>query len=77
MLKRNYLITKLFLALYLVSIYVKYMYICVHMCIMNLHVSVGGYVFLCFSCYLGLKIVEVIGPLAQSLGVRRPKSALD
>ena len=34
-LKRNDLIIKLFLALYLVSIYVEYMYICVHMCIMN------------------------------------------
>ena len=40
--------------LYLVSIYVKYMYMCVHMCIMNMRVSVCGYAFLCFTCYFGI-----------------------
>ena len=54
MLKRNDLVTKIFLALYLVSTYVEYMYMCVHMCIMNMHVSVGGCVFSCFTSYLGL-----------------------
>ena len=29
---------------------------CVHMCIMNLHVHDCVYLFSCFLCYLGLKI---------------------
>ena len=37
-LKRNDLITKIYLDLYLASIYVEYMYMCVHTCTMNLHV---------------------------------------
>ena len=36
MLKRNDLVIAIFLVLYLVSIYVEYMYMCVRMCIMNL-----------------------------------------
>ena len=55
MLKRNNLVIKLFLALYLVSIYVEYMYMCVHMCIMNLHVHGGAYAFrdslVIWDCY--------------------------
>ena len=31
-LKRNYLITKLFIALYLVHIYVVYIYVCTYVC---------------------------------------------
>ena len=53
-LNKNDLIIKLFLDLFLVSIYVKYMYMCVHMCIMNMHVHGGAYVFSCFPCCLGL-----------------------
>ena len=49
--EKNDMVTKLFLVLYLVSIYVENMYMCVHMCIMNLHVSVCEYVFSCFPCY--------------------------
>ena len=45
-LKRNYLVTKLFLDLYLVGIYVEYMYMSVHMCIINMHVNSCEYVFL-------------------------------
>ena len=44
---------KRFLALYLGSIYVEYIYIFVHMCTMNLHVSLCEYLFLCLPCYLG------------------------
>ena len=38
MLKRNDLIIQLFLALYLVSIYVEYMYMHIHIFIMNMHI---------------------------------------
>ena len=34
------------------------MYMCVHMCIMNMHVHCGAYVFSCFTCYLGLTMTE-------------------
>ena len=30
-----------------------YVYMCVHICIMNLHVHGCGYVSSCFTCYLG------------------------
>ena len=56
MLKRNELIIKIFLELYLVSIYVEYMFMCVHMCIMNLNVHGDAYAFSYFPCYLGLKM---------------------
>ena len=52
MLNINYLVIKIFLALYLVIINVEYIYMCVHMCFMNLHV--GEYLFSCFPCYLVL-----------------------
>ena len=50
-LKRNDLFIKIFLELYLVSIYVEYMYMCVHICIMNLYARVCKYVCSCFTCY--------------------------
>ena len=50
------LVTKVFLDQYLVSIYVEYMYMFIHMCIINLNVSVGKYSFSCFRCYLVLKM---------------------
>ena len=50
MLNINGLVIKLFPALYLVIIYIEYM--CVHMCIMNLHVHSGAYAFSRFPCYL-------------------------
>ena len=40
---RNNHVTKLCLALHLVGIYIEYMYMYVHMCIMNLLWSVGGF----------------------------------
>ena len=49
----NDLVIKLFLDLYLVKIYVEYIYMCVHMCIMNIHANTCEYAFLCFTCYLG------------------------
>ena len=45
MLNRHDHIIKLSISLYLVIIYIEYMYMCVHMCIMNLHVHVGAYLF--------------------------------
>ena len=49
MLKINGLVIKLSLALCLVCIYFEYMYMCVNMCIMNLHVpNVCVYLSLCF-----------------------------
>ena len=56
----SYLVTKLFLALYLVSIYVEYMYMGVHMCIINLHVIICEYVFSCFPCYFEIDNYYVI-----------------
>ena len=56
MLKINSLAIKLFLALYLVSIYVEYIYMWVHMCIMSMNVQACAYVLSCFTCYLGLKM---------------------
>ena len=50
MLNRNDPVIKIFLALYLVSLYVEYMYICVYMCIMNLHIpKVRVYLILCWD----------------------------
>ena len=46
MLERNDLIIKLFLDLYLVSIYVEYMYMCIHMCIMNEYKWLCIYIFM-------------------------------
>ena len=37
-----------------VSIYVEYMYICIYMCIMNLQVRVGEYLFYVFSLLFGI-----------------------
>ena len=54
MLNINDLVIKLFLDLYLVSIYVKYVYMRVHIFIMYIHVNACEYLFLCFTCYLGL-----------------------
>ena len=46
MLNRNDLIIKLFLALYLVGIHVcMYLYACVYMCIMSMHVHSSVCVF--------------------------------
>ena len=45
MLKINNLDIKIFHALYIFRIYVEYMYMCVHMCIMNHKVHGGAYIF--------------------------------
>ena len=57
-LKRNNFVIKLFLALYSDSIYVEYMYIFVHMFIMNIHINACEYVFSCFPCYWGWKMTS-------------------
>ena len=56
--QRNDLVTKMILALYLVGIYIECIYMCVHMYIINLQVSVGGYIFSYFPCYLGLAMTN-------------------
>ena len=54
-LNRNYLVTKLCVNLSVVSVYVEYMYMCVHMCIIILHVSVCEYIFSYFPCHFGIE----------------------